>query len=66
MNKRRSFHALNSFSGQASGESTGKTYLVDPPPTSGRKPQFFANCAHLFRIRSSVPIMVAGLMIVAC
>jgi hypothetical protein len=41
-------------------------YFEDPPPTSGRKPQFFANCAHLFKIRSSVPIMLAGLMIVAC
>ena len=42
------------------------TYLVDPSPMSGRKEYFFAKWAHRFKIRSSVPIITAGFMTVAC
>lgn len=42
-----------------------KAYLVDPSPMSGRKLYFLANCAHGFKIRSSVPTITAGLKTVA-
>lgn len=42
-----------------------KSYLVAPPPISGRKLYFFVKWAHGFRIRSSVPTITAGLSIVA-
>jgi len=42
------------------------TYLVDPSPMSGRNEYFFAKWAHRFKIRSSVPIITAGFMTVAC